>query len=105
VASVAAEAPSWTLETIRSVDFKYYDGVQEKWFDAWDSMELGRLPWCVHIRINFAKSEEETEAERLEGYTDDKDPDFEMVVVIPQGVGTREAGTPPGEEPKDEAPQ
>jgi len=102
VAAMDVEAPSWTLEDIRSLDFKYYDGAEEKWRDEWDSLEMGRLPWCVHIRINFAKPEDVLEAEWLAGFDDEEDPDFQCVVPIPQGIGVKQplgvGAAEPGEE-------
>ena len=50
------EAPHWSVP-IRSMDLQYFDGAE--WLDEWDSLQFGRVPWCVHIRINFAKTDEQ----------------------------------------------
>jgi prepilin-type N-terminal cleavage/methylation domain-containing protein len=83
------EAPHWSVP-IRSMDLQYFDGTQ--WVDEWDSVQFGRVPWCVHVRINFAKTEEQLEAEASENYDEIDDPDFEMVIPIPLGLGVTEDG-------------
>ena len=77
-----AMSPAWTAP-IDGLDLSYFDG--EEWVDEWDSMALGRLPWCVRIRVNFArlKSEEDTGFRQ----TLEEDPDFEMFIPIPLGTG------------------
>ena len=83
------EAPHWSVP-IRSMNIQYFDGTE--WLDEWDSVQFGRVPWCVHIRINFAKTEEQLDAERAERYDSLDDPDFEMVIAIPAGMGITEDG-------------
>lgn len=83
------EAPHWSVP-IRTMDIKYFDGAE--WLDEWDSMQFGRVPWSVHIRINFAKTEEQLEAEASERYDEIEDPDFELVIPIPLGLGVTEDG-------------
>jgi prepilin-type N-terminal cleavage/methylation domain-containing protein len=78
------EAPNWDVP-IRSFNLEYFDGTD--WVDDWDSAAIGRLPWCVRLKINFAKTDEQLEAEEDEGYDDEEDPDFEMVVAMPAGLG------------------
>ena len=78
------QAPSWSVP-IRTVDFSYYDGTE--WVDEWDSQVTGRLPWCVRIRINFARTEQQLEDEKAQGLSVLDNPDFEMVVPLPVGIG------------------
>lgn len=78
------EAPSWTVP-LHSLDIKYFDGAE--WVDEWDSNAEGRLPWSVHVRVNFARSRDELDAERAEGFDIDEDPDYELIVSIPGGMG------------------
>jgi len=65
------------------MNLDYFDG--QKWRDDWNSQDAGCLPWCVRIRINFAKTEEEVDAEKADGIDPSENPDFEMVVPIPRG--------------------
>lgn len=83
------ESPSWSVP-IRTVDFSYYDGTE--WVNEWDAQVLGMLPWCVRIRINFARTEEQLEQEREERFDVNDDPDFELVVPLPIGIGRRTDG-------------
>jgi len=77
-----AMSPAWTAP-IDGLDLSYFDG--EQWVEDWDSMAMGRLPWGVRIRINFARLKSEEDA----GFrkTLAEDPDFEMFIPIPLGVG------------------
>ena len=80
------ESPSWSVP-IGSFDAAYYDG--EEWVEEWDSVEAGRLPWGVRIRINYvAGSEEEEDA----GSAGDEDADFEMYYPIPMAIGVLTTG-------------
>ncbi len=91
--AVAAEAgvetefdtPSWTVP-VRSMDITYFDG--EEWMEEWDSLAIGRMPWCVRVRINFAPTPEELEEEEDEGLDVVENPDLDLLVPIPLGVGT-----------------
>ena len=67
------------------MNIQYFDG--EEWVDDWDSITQGRLPWAVDIRINFARTADELEAERIQHYDLEKDAEFQLVVPIPAGVG------------------
>lgn len=78
------ESPSWSVP-IRTIDFSYYDGTD--WVDEWDSQLLGRLPWCVRIRINFARTDQQLEEEKREGLDIVENPDFDMVIPLPSGIG------------------
>ena len=80
-------SPSWRVP-VRSFDVQYYDGTD--WVQEWDSLNMGRLPWAVHIRINFAKSEEQLEKEKDKNYDVQDDPDFELIVGLPLGFGVVE---------------
>lgn len=76
-------SPAWTAP-IAALDFSFFDG--EEWVEDWDSVEMGRLPWCVRIRLNFARTEEQADAGD-NGTNVTEDPDFEMYIPIPMGVG------------------
>lgn len=81
------ESPQWSVP-VRSLDFKFFDG--QDWLDEWDSTLTGRLPWCVHIRINFAKTKAQLEEDKAARYDTMDDPDFEMVIPIPIAMGLTE---------------
>ncbi len=78
------DAPTWTVP-IRNFDVEYYDGAE--WVDEWDSEVVGRLPWSVHVKVNFARTEEQIEREEDEHIDIEEDPDFEMVIPLPAGIG------------------
>jgi len=77
-------APMWTVP-IQSFDVLYFDGTA--WLEEWDSEQVGRMPWAVHIRIGFAKPESMREADKEEGFNINDDPDIELVISIPSGLG------------------
>jgi hypothetical protein len=79
------QAPSWSVP-IRTVDFTYFDGLE--WVDEWDSQLGGRIPWCVRIRINFARTDAQLDEEKRERIDILEYPDFDMVVPLPAGLGT-----------------
>jgi len=79
------ESPSWSVP-VRSFDVAYFDG--DQWVDEWDSVGIGRLPWALRIRVNFAKTDDEVAAENREGLDQEENPDFELVLAIPEGAGT-----------------
>lgn len=83
------EAPHWSVP-VRSMDIQYFDGTE--WLDEWDSLQFGRVPWCVHIRINFAKTEQQLKEEASKRYDEIDDPDFEVVIPIPVGAGVTQDG-------------
>jgi hypothetical protein len=83
------DAPTWTVP-IRSFDVRYFDGAE--WVDEWDSEVVGRLPWSVHIKVNFARTEEQIEREEDERIDIEEDPDFEMVIALPAGIGRIQDG-------------
>lgn len=98
VADPEYESPMWTVP-IRSFDVEYFDGTD--WVEQWDSslQAQGYLPWAVHVRINFARSEEQLEEEREAGIDPDEDAEFEMIVTIPAGVGATRIIEEEGDEP------
>jgi prepilin-type N-terminal cleavage/methylation domain-containing protein len=79
------EGPEWSVP-ISSFDLAFFDG--EEWQEEWDSIAMGRMPWCVRIRINYARTDEEKDADRSAGLSMDEDPDYEAIIPIPLGVGT-----------------
>lgn len=83
------EAPHWSVP-VRSMDILYFDGTE--WLDEWDSLQFGRVPWCVHIRINFAKTGQQLKEEASKRYDEIDDPDFEVVIPIPAGAGVTQDG-------------
>ena len=78
------EAPSWSVP-IRTFDVTYYDGTD--WVEEWDSQINGSLPWCVRVRINFARTDAEIHAEYDQSIDIVENPDFEIVVPIPLTLG------------------
>ena len=76
--------PSWTVP-VGSFDVAYFDGAE--WLEEWDSLTLGRLPWCVRIRVSYARTEEEAEVDAEARFRPDEDPDYELIIPIPIGVG------------------
>lgn len=91
----AYESPSWTVP-IRSMNIRYFDG--EEWVDDWDSVAVGRLPWCVEIRLNFARTQAQLEREKEEDFSLTEDPDMILVMPIPMGLGSIEGELTPGEQ-------
>ncbi len=83
------QAPSWSVP-IRTLDIAYFDGVE--WVEEWDSTTMGRLPWCVQIRINFARTDEEIQREIDQNIDIEDSPDFEMVVPLPIALGQQTDG-------------
>lgn len=86
-ADASFEPTPWDFP-VRSMDLQYFDG--KEWVDDWDSIEMKRLPWAVYIRLNYAKSESQLEAESYESFDTKDDPDFEMVIPIPSGLSVTE---------------
>lgn len=86
VVDPAYTSPNWTVP-VRTLNFQYFDGAQ--WVDEWDSQSVGRLPWAVWIKVNFAKTEEQLAYEREKGFSTVDDPDFEMIIPIRGGLGGR----------------
>lgn len=78
------QAPSWSVP-VRTLDITYYDGTQ--WVEEWDSQMIGSLPWCVRVRINFARTDAEIQAEIDQNIDIVENPDFELVVPIPLSLG------------------
>ena len=76
-------SPAWTAP-IAALDFSFFDG--EEWVEEWDSIQMQRMPWCVRVRLNFARTEEQ-EAAGDNGTDVTEDPDFEMYIPIPIGMG------------------
>lgn len=78
----------WQREIpIRSLDFEYYDGTAEDWVEAWNSDELGFLPWAIKVRINLAKTEEQLRIDLAEGVGTEEEPDVGFTIVLPTGAG------------------
>jgi prepilin-type N-terminal cleavage/methylation domain-containing protein len=78
-----SDSPAWNAP-ISGIDFSFYDG--DNWVEEWDSYDTQRMPWCVRIRVNFARTEEETDAGDDGGDLADN-PDFEMFIPISMGMG------------------
>lgn len=79
-----AQTPGWNVP-VDQFDLAFFDGYE--WVEDWDSIEFGRMPWAVRIRINYARSEEEYDADREAGIRQDEDFDYETVIPIPIGAG------------------
>ncbi|HUW60589.1 MAG TPA: prepilin-type N-terminal cleavage/methylation domain-containing protein [Candidatus Bathyarchaeia archaeon] len=78
------QAPGWNVPADQ-FDVSFFDGYE--WVEDWDSIEFGRMPWAVRIRFNYARSEDEYDADQQAGIDQDKDFDFETVISIPIGAG------------------
>lgn len=78
------ESPGWNVP-VDQFDVSFFDGYE--WVEDWDSIEFGRMPWAVRIRLNYARTDEEYDADRQAGIDQDKDFDFETVISIPIGAG------------------
>jgi len=100
VADESYESPSWSVP-VRSMDIEYFTGVE--WVEEWDSQEVGRMPWAAHVRINFARTEEQLELEKELGFDPDEDPDFELIIPIQVGMGVRQDLRVPAEEGEEGA--
>jgi prepilin-type N-terminal cleavage/methylation domain-containing protein len=77
-------APMWTVP-IQSFDILFFDG--QEWLEEWDSEAVGHMPWAVHIRIAFAKPEAMREADKEAGFNVNDDPDIELIIPVPPGIG------------------
>ena len=75
---------------IASMDIEFYDGNTDEWLEEWDSIALGRMPWAVHIRINFARTDEEMDAINAAGINLDEEPDMDLTFALPIGMGVLE---------------
>ena len=76
--------PTWTLP-VEAVSFLYFDG--KDWLEEWDSMGMMRLPWCIRIRVNFARSPDEEADGGPRALTVEDEGDFQMYVPIPMASG------------------
>ncbi len=72
---------------IQTFKVAYYDGLNDTWYDAWDSLEEGRLPWAVRIRVNLPRTEAELNADWLSGIDPLEHPDLDMTITLPAGMG------------------
>lgn len=81
------QSPSWSVP-VRSMNIRYFDGID--WVDQWDSVEMGRLPWCVEVKINFARTEAQVEAESAQEFDPETDADLTLEIPIPVAIGTTE---------------
>ncbi|MBI1320889.1 MAG: prepilin-type N-terminal cleavage/methylation domain-containing protein [Candidatus Hydrogenedens sp.] len=73
---------------VQSMNIRYYDVEEEDWVDAWDSIELSRMPWAIEISINLARSQEELQNLYGLGVDLNEDPDLRMTFPVPVGAGT-----------------
>jgi len=78
------QAPGWNVP-VDQFDVSFFDGYE--WVEDWDSIEFGRMPWAVRIRLNYARTDDEYDADQQAGIDQDKDFDFETVISIPIGAG------------------
>ena len=72
---------------IHSIDIYYYDHAEEEWVEEWDSTAIGYLPWAVNIKINFARTRQQLDAEYFDGLDLEENPDLEIIVPLPAGAG------------------
>lgn len=87
----AEEAPeSLVVERfipISSFDVTYYDGLDDTWFDEWDSIEEGRLPWAVRVQASMPRTESQLDADWAQGLDPVEHPDLDMTFMLPSGAG------------------
>ena len=75
---------------ISTLDIEYYDGANDEWVEEWDSVAQQRMPWAIHIKINFTRNDEELQAVRDAGIDLMEEPDLDMTLALPVGVGVVE---------------
>ncbi len=75
---------------VASMDLQFYDGDTDEWRTEWDSVAEGRLPWAVQVRINFQHSEEELQANYQMGINPQDEPDLNLTIPLPSGVGVKD---------------
>lgn len=79
-----SESSNWSVPA-SAFDVAAYDGAE--WMEEWDSVAMGRLPWCVRIRVNYARTDDEKRADSEAGINAGKDVDFETVIPLHPGEG------------------
>lgn len=89
---------------IQSMDIEYYDGDLEEWVAEWDSVAKTRLPWAVRVKINFARSQEEADADARSGIDLQKSPDLDMTIALPPGMGVLDQFIEPNHRRTSESP-
>lgn len=72
---------------IGSIDISYFNPDTKEWDEEWDSLGQGRMPWAIRVRINFARTEEQLRADMSAGIDLRENPDMDMTIAIPAGVG------------------
>lgn len=75
---------------IQSMDILYYDSREKDWVDSWDSLEQQVMPWAVRVKINFARTEAELDGLRRSGIDLKEEPDLDLTITLPTGVGVFE---------------
>jgi len=89
---------------IQSLDIEYYDGDLEEWVTEWDSVAQTRLPWAIRVKINFARTTEESEADARSGIDPQESPDLDMTVALPVGMGVLDQFIDPNHRRISESP-
>jgi hypothetical protein len=64
------DSPSWSVP-VSSFDVAFFDG--KDWGEVGDSAASLMMPWCLRIRINYARSEDEKRADSQAGLDAAKD--------------------------------
>ncbi len=86
-----AEAPeSLIVERfipIHTFKLSYYDGLDDTWYEEWDSLEEGRLPWAVRIQVGLPRTEAQLNADWQRGLNPVDHPDLDMTFMLPGGAG------------------
>ena len=70
---------------IASMNIQYFDPSKKEWQDQWNSLEERRIPGGIWIRINFARTEEDRQADYAAGIDLNEHPDFEFMLSFPMG--------------------
>jgi len=89
---------------LQSMDIEYYDGDLEEWVTEWDSVAQTRLPWAVRVKINFSRSEAESEADARSGIDLQESPDLDMTIALPAGMGVLDQFIDPNHRRTSESP-
>lgn len=78
--SLEISTPLWVFP-VQGLNIEYHDG--EDWVDGWDLELKERLPWAIRMTILWRP----WETDGVESREKDPDNQFELVVIVPGGVG------------------
>jgi prepilin-type N-terminal cleavage/methylation domain-containing protein len=70
---------------VASMNIQYFDSGSKEWVDEWDSLEARCLPGGIWVKINFARSSDDRQADYAAGIDLNENPDFELMLAFPMG--------------------